>query len=269
MMLNGCIDDEPKLSDIALFVSPDADTEVELASGEKAKYDLRISTIHQNVASLQITSFDRYNGEVVWVDRTMTQKQEEYQFVYTAPEIPSESTDVELTFTATDNDGHKVAIKRNVLVINKMVSLPEKSGIVLYAEGAGLPDALNLDDVARPFCLANSPSPEEADIYMTAGESFSNITWASNTKLKFLRNNTFNYAEATAQSINAVYGSSTREDILTDIKVNDIIIIGHGQSASGVFMITNVVRGQGAADCIQFSYKGIGHEQVSPLPDEE
>lgn len=264
LLMQGCVDDEPKLSDIAMYITPGADTEVTLASGEKERYEMKISTIHDYVASLKISSFDKYNGEIVWQDTKLTEKAVECQFVFTAPEIPSESAEVTLTFTATDNFGHVTTVKRLITVTNRMVSLPEKSGIVLYPEGSGMPDAIALADVARPFCLADSPTPEDADIYMTADEGFSNIAWHSNTKLKFLRNNTFNYVEATAQSISAVYASSTREDMVTNLQVNDIIIVGHGSMAEGVFMVTNILHGQGVPDCVQLSYKGIGRESTEP-----
>ena len=162
-----------------------------------------------------------------------------------------------LRFRATDNLGNEAKVTRTVNIKNKMVSLTEKTGIVLYDPATGMPDAISLADVSQPFNLADSPDPESADIYIEADVDFSPITWRSNTQAKFIRNNTFNYVEATASSINSVYRSSVREDRIADIAVNDIIIIGHGDAADGVFQVKNILRGDSHPHCIQLSYKGI------------
>lgn len=272
MITIGCSDDNPELSQVAIFVTPGLSTNVTLSSGEKAKYTMDISTINDYVAALKITSFDRFKGETVWVDQTFDQKHFEYNFIYTAPQFESETTQITLTFTVTDNKGNTASVKRDITVINKIVSLAERTGIVLYAPSTGLADALSLSDVARPFNLADSPAPEQADIYMVANEDFSVISWLSNTNTKFLRNNTFNYVEATAASITSVYSSSTRQDNVTDLRVNDIILVGHGMTAEGVFMVTNVIRTPGLPNCIQLNYKGIGRsatEVDTPSDTEE
>lgn len=265
--LASCDNDKPDMSQVAVFVTPSADTSVEISSGEKQLYSLDISTINDHVASLKITSFDRYNGETVWVDIPLDKKQLQYKFVYTAPQVEAENTEVTLTFTVTDNRGNEAMVTRRITVLNKIVTLAERTGIVLYSPSTGLADALSLADVTRPFNLADSPTPELADIYMVANADFSEIAWMSNTNAKFLRVNTFNYAEASASSISTVYKSSTHTDVVRNIAVNDIVIVGHGLVADGVFMVTNVIRTPGLPDCIQLNYKGIGKNTVD-TPDE-
>ena len=257
MLLTMCAENTPDLSDVAILVSPGADTPVTLSSGDKTQYTLEISTIHDYVASLKITSFDRQHGETLYLDADFDKHNFTYTFTYTAPEIDRETMEVTLRFRATDNLGNEAKVTRTVNIKNKMVSLTEKTGIVLYDPATGMPDAISLADVSQPFNLADSPDPESADIYIEADVDFSPITWRSNTQAKFIRNNTFNYVEATASSINSVYRSSVREDRIADIAVNDIIIIGHGDAADGVFQVKNILRGDSHPHCIQLSYKGI------------
>ena len=258
MILTSCEKDAPDLSDVVVIVTPSADTKIELSSGEKFQYSLEISTIHDYVANLRITSFDRHNGETLLADLDFNQKKFQYKFIFTAPQIETENSEVLLTFTVTDNQGNEATATRTIAIHNKMVSLKEITGIVLYAPCTGLPDALSLENVTQTFNLADSPTPEIADIFMSLDERTDELAWGSNTRAKFLRNNTFNYAEASAKSISSVYESSTRQDNVRDIRVNAIIFVGHGTTAEGVFMVVNVIQSADRPFCIHMNYKGIG-----------
>lgn len=271
LILTSCEKDAPDLSDVVVIVTPSADTKIELSSGEKVQYSLEISTIHDYVTNLRITSFDRQNGEIVLDDLDCNQKKFRYKFIYTAPQLDSHDSEALLTFTVTDNQGNEATATRTIAIHNKMVSLKEITGIVLYAPGPGLPDALSLENVTQTFNLADSPTPEIADIFMSLNERTDELAWESNTHTKFLRNNTFNYAEASAKSISSVYESSTRQDNMRDIKVNDIIFVGHGTTAEGVFMVANVIQSAGRPFCIHMNYKGIRLEDsdTEDSPDSE
>ncbi len=258
LLLSACDNDAPDLSDVVVLVTPDANTDIELSSGEKVRFTLEISTINDYVANLSITSFDRQNGEKLLVDKDFDKKKFQYKFIYTAPQLDSEETDALLTFTVTDNLGNEASVSRTVVIRDKIVTLKEKTGIVLYAAEPGMPDALSFANATQTFNLAESPTPESADIYMTLDEELAELVWGSNTHTKFIRNNSFNYAEASAKSITSVYEGSTRQDNIRGIETNDIIIVGHEAAAQGVFLVTNVIRLSGCLICIQLNFKGIG-----------
>lgn len=251
-----CTDETPDLSDVALFVSPGSETRVSIASGDKAQYKVEISTIHDCISRFTVSSFDNQFGQTVYVDSICNQKNITWSFIYSAPETDRDSLDVELKFSATDNIGNTVDVTRSVLVTNRFISLSEKTGIVLYDPASGMPDAISLADVSQPFILAAAPDPALADIYIESDPDFSSISWKSNTKTKFIRNNSFNYVAATAANINSVYQGSVREDYVSDIRINDIILVGHGDTAEGVFQVTNIIR-NGTVACMQLSFKGI------------
>lgn len=256
-----CTDDTPELSDVVIFVTPAQDVPVSLSSGDKYRYDLEMSTIHDYVANFSIKSFDNRFGNITHIDTVCNQKNINYSFLYTAPELDRDSIDVELKFRVADNLGNNVEISRTVHVKNKLISITEKTGIVLYNPHIGLPDALSLDDVSQPFILAGSPDSLSADIYIESDIDFTSVSWKSKTKAKFIRNNTFNYVEATADRINSVYQSSIRQDRISDLRSNDIIIVGHGDRAQGVFHVRNIIRSNtvGNVACMQLSFKGIKH----------
>lgn len=271
LLLTGCNEDDKSLSDIALFIKPEKGINVEISSGEKQRYEVEISTIYDYVASLTVTSFDRQYGEITLLSEDYNTKKVSTTVIYTAPQFSSENNEVSLTFIATDNKGNVAKVERTLTVNTRLVALPEKTGIVLYSPFSGMPDALSLSDVSRPFNLDSSPEPEIADIFLVSNEDFTSVAWQSNTKTKFIRNNTFNYTEASAISINAVYSSSVRMDLINDIQPNDVIIVGHGEIAQGVFLVTTMQSGLNgpngyASDYMIVSYKGIDVEVESPVP---
>lgn len=266
-VLTMCTEETPELSDVAIFVKPGASEKVEMLSGDKFRYEVEISTPHDYVASLKVVSFDRLHGEKVYFEEKYNSSKVECSVIYEAPESDRETLDVELRFIACDNLGNKNEVTRKVRVVGRMYALPEKTGIVLYGPGSGMADALSLADVSRPFCLADAPDPDIADIFVEAPADFSTVGWRSNTEAKFIRVNTFNYVEATPSSINQVYLSSVPQDAVADLQTNDIIIVGHGRQADGVFRIVNILRDSGGVSCMEMSYKGIEHTQEPDKPE--
>ncbi len=272
-LATACDEDDTELSDVAVVVTPAQDTPVTLNSGEKALYRISVMTSHEYVASLKISSFDPQNGSVIHVERSVDKKEDrDISFTYTAPEINNDTTEVKLTFQAVDNLGNTASVTRKVTVVNKTIPVAEQTGIVLFDPSLGLSDALLLSDVSRPFNLADSPAPEEADIYIDSTTGFDDITWLSNTRTKFVRYNSFNYTGASASDIASVFRTSVPTDRVSDIQVNDIIIVGHGSKAEGVFLVVNILMESSAVRCMQMSYKGIlyqdteNEEPEAPLP---
>ena len=256
-----CTEDTPDVSDVVVFVEPSNDSLPTLYSGDKKRYELELSTIHDHIHRFSIKSFDVYRGYITLLDSVCEQKRNSftYDFVYTAPEIDREQLMVELTFTVEDNEGNVAENKRNLRVKNKLITLNELNGIVLYSPYSDNPDAINLADVSQPFTSKFSPDSLKADLYVEADTTFIRINWKSRTKAKFVRNNSFNYTTATATQIQAVYQSSVRSDAVQNLSVNDIILIGHNDTAEGVFHIKNIIPADesGNKGCLQLGYKGI------------
>lgn len=257
--LSSCNEDQKELSDVAILVSPSAETGVAIASGEKARYQLDLHTTHDKVTRLKVRSFNAVEGELTQLDTTFATKLTTYDFIYTAPHVSRDSLEVLLTFEAWDNAGNRCEVRRTLTVKNQSVVIAEKSGIVLWSPASGRSDALSFSDPSQTFSWQHSPDSIRADIYLLADESFTSLSLLSNTKAKLVRNNSFDYASATALSIQAVYESSYRSDRVDQLRINDIILVGHNNRAEGVFHIQNIIRGDNPDDyCVQLAFKGIG-----------
>lgn len=258
--LTQCESSDVHLSDVVIMVTPGSETVPNLYAGEKMLYSLRLMTLNDYVSTLEVTSFDPQNGvRPIYEDR-FNQKEVTLSVPFTAPVLSRDSVEVELRFQATDNLGNRAEVSRRILVLNKAIAMAEKTGIVLYSPSSGKADALEFDNVSRPFSLADAPDSTHVDLYLKASETFEHISWHSFTKAKFLRVNSFDYSSASPSAIQAVYENSIRTDVVNDIMINDVIIVGHGTRAQGVFYVANVVRNEASPDCIQLSFKGISEE---------
>ncbi len=252
-----CESKTDELSDVVIIVSPGAEKKPSLYAGEKTLYTVQLKTPNEFISSLEVTSFDPQNGVIPVFEEALHQKDITLSVPFSAPALNRDSVALVLTFKATDNLGNRAEVARRVLILNKAIAMAEKTGIVLYSPASGLADALEFENISHPFSLADAPDSTRADLYLIASESFEQISWHSKTQAKFLRNNSFDYASATPTAIQSVFENSIRTDVVNDIKINDIIIVGHGNKAQGVFFVSNVVRNGATPDCIQLSYKGI------------
>lgn len=258
MLLAGCTGNDD-FSGVAIIISPSVDKPANLFSGEKTLYDIKVTTESASVSSLKISSFDPENGMQLIFDSICASKEVIFSYVFTAPQLNREKAEMKLTFEATDNEGNRMSVNRTVIVKSRAVTIAEQTGIILYMPGTGLPDALTLSDVSRPFVLAEAPRPDTADVYLQTDPDFGNITLRSNTQTKFIRANNFNYSNASATSINAVYAGSIPADFVPELNINDIIIVGHSSAADGVFQVADIRRENIYGGYVRLNYKGIAH----------
>jgi len=256
--LSSCNEDQKELSDVAILVSPNAGTRMVTASGEKTRFQLEFYTTHDRVSRLKVRSFDSVEGDLMQLDTTFATKPTTYDFIYTAPYVSRDSLEVLLTFEAWDNVGNRCEVHRTLIIKNQSVVIAEKSGIVLWSPFSGRSDALSFSNPSQTFSWQHSPDSINADIYLLTDESFTSLSLLSNTKAKMVRNNNFDYASATALSIQVVYESSYRSDLVDQLRINDIILVGHNNRAEGVFRIQNIIRNDNPEDyCVQLAFKGI------------
>lgn len=256
-LLAGCVK-EPDLSNVVVLATPKSDST--LFSNERLRYQLRLFTINEYVDGLTITSFDLERGKMVCLDTLFESKQKEldYDFIYTAPLLNKDKLEVELTFTVKDNLGNTSKIVRHITVQKRQQMIEEKNGIILYAHNAYLPNALSLSDVSQPFVSQYSTDSLNADIWLDPTDTLATITWRSQTGAKFVRHNDLNYATATTENLQATYLSSKRYDAIQQVKANDIILVGHEEWVDGVFLVNNIITGDGfEGESLQLSFKGV------------
>lgn len=258
-MLAAC--EDQKLSDVAIFINPDASTVVEIESGDNALFSIRLQTQHQEVSRVTVSAFDEQYGSRMLLDTAFVDRNVTFDYVFHAPESTKDSLNVRLLFEAWDNKGNHAQNIRHLIVKNRRVLLEEMSGILLrLAPQMGLPDALSFANPTQPFNLATAADSTRADLYIMAADAdaFHNISMHSATGTYFVRYGSYDYASASASSLQTVYSSSLKEQQLKDISINDIIIVGHADHVEGVFFINNIIRDHSPAENgVQMAFKSV------------
>ncbi len=258
LLFVSCNEYSGEVSPIAVFVTPNKSDTIRIDAGGKVKYDLSFYADKGYVNRFQITSFDSYYGEVLCKDTNLCEKTCNYTYIYSAPLTDKDSLDVVLKFYAWNSEGDKCETERYIVVKSKTVLLDEKRGIVLWQPSLFKPDALCFSDPSKTFHWETSSDSIKADIYLEGDELLREVQLKSKTKTKFVRNNSFDYASATALTVSNVYASSLRTEEVTNLSLNDIILVGHNNNAEGVFQVTNIVRGNTSDGCcIHLSFKAL------------
>lgn len=249
---------EPELSNVVIKVYPEKDSLVTVESGDMIQYDVEISTINEYVKRFKIFSFDAYQGTKTYIDSICgNDKSLAYKFYYEAPDVDRDSLSIELNIEAEDNLGNIATIQRYLLIKSKNLHILQLDGIVLYNPHDNNASALSLNDVTQPFIFNESVDSLKPDVYVQSTPDFSKINLCSNEQTMFVRNNSFNYVAATARGISSVYESSVKENIIQDLNINDIILVGYYNTAKGVFKVNNIIRDNTNRSCFQLSYKEI------------
>ncbi len=139
--------------------------------------------------------------------------------------FPEDEDEVIMTFRVMDEEGLDSETLRRVFIENN-TTLTESTGHTLNSPySATSSNAFNIDNLEN-FFLANDPDSTLVDlIELDASDdgelSLSLTSWSG---IKFVRNNSFNYPEATQGSAESSYTSSTALQVISNIAVDDILI---------------------------------------------
>ena len=236
------------------------DTRQNAIPGDKILFEFYCVSMSSKLKSFSIKSLDIEYGEKVYVDVPKDEASFNYMFVYDVPAFTRDSVVVALKARADDFDNNHYELNLWVTVKDEFGLMPELSGVVLFSGSSHQRNAFSLLDPSQPFVMALADSAS-IDIYDfpndIAPETLSR-EWRTNTDVRFAKANNLNYAGITASGIRASYASSVRQQFVSGLQVNDIILIGKNNVASGVIMITEVADNEETDnDFYRFSIKMI------------
>ncbi len=238
LVVLGSCSSEDDASEIVLLVTQSAR---QAEGGEKIYFDIEARTTHVRMERLEIASFDASSGQRELFCECPGTERYSTRYVYTAPILPVDSLTVELTFTAADDCGCTRQAHRQLVVRNSAAPLVEKSGYTLYSPDSGGFDGFSLAEL-RPLKSTES-EPENVDFYVCPSAEGSDILgreWRSLNGTKFAKVNNFNYAEATRASVVSLYENSRCDDFVSDLAIDDVILLGRGEQAGGILKIVAV-----------------------------
>ncbi|MEN9347193.1 MAG: hypothetical protein RLZZ77_704 [Bacteroidota bacterium] len=237
LLLFSCKKDDPPI----ISVSPSG-SQINVDPGDLTEFNVELKAGDFELRNVVITAKPTGGVTSVLLDSTVYGKEAQFFYVY---EAPFGTSDVILTFTIYDEEGNKNATARRMMISGTNL-LSENSGFELYSKYAtSAINAFNIGDLTS-LQLGADPDSIHIDLveYDETDDGELNYALTSYSGIKFVRNNSFNYPEATQQSAYNTYSSSTALSIVDNISVNDILIteydtINHLFAVVKITAITN------------------------------
>lgn len=218
------------LTSVILPADPEVPESVE-AKGFRADtdvfFDIEIISIHGALVSLEGSVSDPVNGSKSFLQMALSEKSFKGQVLYHTP-----ATDVALkqvfTFKAVDAQGYIGKYSTSVYVCPASGALlKEQTALSLVCSNSNDHNAFSFTTGQTLFYQR----PEEAEEATSAAdivleEYDGGLRLFTATDIKFVRNSSFDYSQATATGVRNVYSNSTRSDFVPSVLADDIILIG-------------------------------------------
>lgn len=212
-----------------------------------SKYEMQVLARNYwgvNFSHLKITSFDQERSDVLVLDTTVSGSQLNFTHIYAAPYLSKDSTDISFTIDLSDQEGHTLTWTfRNKYIIKQSdrVLIPQ-TGIVMYAfeqnnKGTGY------SFERQSVIMTSLADSSEVDMYayqeVGSGDALSRV-WNTQTGVYFIKNNSYDYARATYNSLVNTYRSSNGYHKVDKLQTGDIILVGKGTKPIGVICVQGV-----------------------------
>ncbi len=191
-------------------------------AGDLLEFSIQATAGDNALRNLRITQKPENSITTVIKDTALYGKAADFFFVYT---VPSGTERVLLTFTLYDTEGKSYATLRDVYIQNG-TPLQETTGIELDAFYT--PNGVNAFRIQNLelYQLATNPDSTLIDLVEKdlTDDGVMSRTLTSYSGIRFVRNNSFNYAEASNTSAANSYNSSNAQQLISNVAVNDLLI---------------------------------------------
>ncbi len=206
----------------AIYVEP---TTLQITSLPDGLTEFRIKVNQGDNPGLNVQILAKPENSITstLLDTSLFGSQADFFYAYRAPDSGAE--DVILTFRVFDNDGLSNSVLRRVIISGNAL-LSQTTGHLIYSGyNTSSLNGFNIA-TASPYNLATLADSSSIDLmeFDLEDDDVLSRSLSSYSGIKFIRNNDYNYAEATNQSAQASFESSTPQSIISNINVDDILI---------------------------------------------
>lgn len=227
-------------SNIRLTVSPDQSS---IENSENNNYQFEITITSSE--SLKNFSIHQSGSDVpvILIDSIISGLSFNCSFFYQIPAVPINVEELILTFKVRDAQNNESKIARRINVKDKTQLLSEYSGNVIHSALSGQLNAFNLE-LSQALNIALTPDSiihfEDHSIDSIHGQTLSR-EWISPMGCKFIRFEGFNYSKSTASMVQNAFYSGVKQDVISQLNEDDIIIIGKDDLALAVIYISQIL----------------------------
>lgn len=204
-----------------VFVLPGA-LNIPANGGELIEFDIELLAGDNPLSNFRVIQKPINGLTSIMLDTTITGQQSSFFYLY---DVPIGGEDIIVTFTALDTEGYKgETVRRLALQGNNFLS--ESSGHTLYSRYSEAGNnAFDLNESSPQF-LATEPDSMLVDLMELdpTNDSTLSYSWSSLSGVKYVRNNSFNYPEATQAAAENTFASSTPIEVISNLEEDDILI---------------------------------------------
>ena len=214
--------------EVIVFLTP-SDLQVVADVGDYVGITVKASSSNK-LTSLIITETINTKQSVIILDSSLTVKSFSFDYSYLVPEVDKvENNEIKLVFTFVDDLGNTQKRTKLIKVNFSQEELTEITGNEMFSRLASNKNAFNLVSL-QPVNYQTTDSAyrfiEDYSLDTVTTEPVDTLSrkWISPAGIKFLKYNSFDYANATHQSIKDSYLSGIETDFIDDLKEGDIIL---------------------------------------------
>lgn len=236
LILSGCtFEDDATI--VTIFAEPSSYI---VNSGDNIYIDTYVQTINSYLTEINISAFDSEHGKSDILSIAPNTKKYEEKVVWKIPSMVKDTTMIEINIAAKDDKDNS----NNISVMLKAIGgntalLPERSGITLYSPYSSKADAFSFTTLQPLFSASEKQDCDLVFITTENNEDLS-LTWGTKTDVVFCKANSFDYASATWANLQTVLSSSIRSETVSNLKVDDVILIGRHIYTEDSFQLATV-----------------------------
>ncbi len=244
LMLASC---HQKPSPVNLFISRADNYGNPVSGNQYILFHVKAFSDADIVSRIECKSFDSENGIEIILDTLINTKSVEFDYpIFTKYYTTSEFMEVKLSFTAYASNGESTTQVTSYKVEGNVPLVPYEN-IILYSACTEKTNGLSLQWVTPVIVqTADSATIDVYDYHEPQTDStILSKKWRSKTGLGFVRYNDFNFHAATVKYLHDSYLAGNKYSSVNNLSVGDIILVGRGNDAIGVFQIQNIYDEEG------------------------
>ena len=222
-----------------------------LTSGQTYRIRFTAESTDAPIERVWMTSTDNQFGEKLCVDTTFSRSLSRVTFVREwVPALYHDTSEVLLT-AYMSNGGTEVTYSYPIQIIPTDAGIRVLDNITLYSNASGKRSGFSLvtyqtiypDTIAADtLCFFDNTAKDEYDSDVLSR------AWISHSGLYFSRFESFDFSQATTQSLQHAYAVSQHDNIIQDISYDNVILIGTKSEAIAACKVLLVADEEGAED---------------------
>ena len=247
LLLNAC--KEPT-SPVNLFVTRADEYGEQVSHSMFILFHIKAYSEHDEIARLECSSFDSENGTKHVFDTVFDAGTTSVEYDYahfTQYYTTSESMVVKLTFTVYTQGGDALSQVVYYRVVGNVLLVPYENLMLYSGSQSAKPNGLSLAWVTPIIAQTGDSTRVDIYDYHVPGTSPDTLSheWRSMTGLYFIRYNDFNFPAATIKYLQDSYLAGNKYTSVSNLEYGDIILVGRGNTAIGVFQIQAIYDEEG------------------------